>query len=211
MSEIKLVCFDLNKTLVNENTWYELNLAMGVTPEQDESFFNEYRAGRLSYEDWQKELLKIYLENPNANRDFINKVVSQYSFKDGAREIVAYLKSKGYQLALISGSMNILVDLVAKDLDIHLAEATDIILFDDEDRLRDFIVLGDDKIAKLNLLESFCQKLGIELTECVCVGDGDNDVELFRKTGKGITFTNSPIAKEAWKVIDNLADLKTIL
>lgn len=33
--DIKLVCFDLNHTLIKENTWLDLNQAMGMTLEED--------------------------------------------------------------------------------------------------------------------------------------------------------------------------------
>ncbi len=33
-TDIRLICFDLNKTLIEENTWLELNLAMGMTNER---------------------------------------------------------------------------------------------------------------------------------------------------------------------------------
>ena len=31
----ELIVFDLNKTLIKENSWRDLNLAMGVTPAED--------------------------------------------------------------------------------------------------------------------------------------------------------------------------------
>ncbi len=33
---IALVCFDLNKTLIKEDSWLNLSLAMGVTQEEDD-------------------------------------------------------------------------------------------------------------------------------------------------------------------------------
>ena len=59
-------------------------------------------------------------------------------------------------------------------------------------------------------LESFCEMLGIGLDECACIGDGANDLELFRKTGRGITFRGSKIESDAWKVIDSLKDIPAI-
>jgi hypothetical protein len=39
---LKLICFDLNKTLIKENTWYNLNLALGMTPEEDQAMLTQY-------------------------------------------------------------------------------------------------------------------------------------------------------------------------
>ena len=211
MPDIKLICFDLDKTLITQNSWYELNLALGITHEEDQQLFKDYSLGKFSYTEWTKKILKLFVRNKDANLVTITKILSRYSFNGGAREIVKYLKSKGYHTALISGSVDILVDMVAKDLDIELAQAVNTFVFDESGRLKDILTLGDDEIAKLGILESFCKKLGINIKECVCIGDGDNDIELFEKSGRGITFKGSKIEKAAWKVIDNLVDLKDVL
>ncbi len=36
-------------------------------------------------------------------------------------------------------------------------------------------MFGDDGIAKRNYLEEFSTKVGINIDQCVCIGDGDND------------------------------------
>ena len=209
--KIKLVCFDLDKTLITQNSWYKLNLALGVTHEEDQKLLEDYQKGVLSYDDWTKKLLSLFKRNDNSNLNNITKCLSDYTFNIGAKEIVEYVKSKGYIVTLISGSIDILVDLVSRDLNIEYAQATNTFLFDKNDNLNDIITIGDDKLAKLNILESFCRKTGINIDECVCIGDGDNDIELFKKTEHGITFKDSKIEKDAWKVISSLNDLKEIL
>lgn len=208
--DVKLICFDLNKTLIEENTWEELNIAMGMSKEEDEFFLRLYEEGVLSYKEWQVLLAKIYKVRGHANLEKITEVISRYTYRKGAKEVVKYLKDKGCTLALISGSMDILVDKVAKDLDFELFEANNIFVFNGEDYLEDIVSLGDGGLAKLRHLESFCRKLGIKLTECACVGDGANDIELFQKSRHGITFEGSEIEHLAWKVIDSLLDLKNI-
>src|SRR3954468_15869726 len=51
MPEIKLVCFDLDKTLIKQNSWYELNLGLGMTPEEDQALLDGYTQGKFSYEE----------------------------------------------------------------------------------------------------------------------------------------------------------------
>ena len=209
--DIKLICFDLDKTLINQNSWYRLNLAMGVTQEEDQKLVDEYFAGKFSYDEWVKKILVMYKERGKADLKNITEILSKYNFLEGAREIVEHVKSKGYHVALISGSINVLVDIVAKDLGIELSEGVNTFIFDENDNLKDIVTYENDEIAKLNILESYCRKLGIDITECVCVGDGDNDIEMFKKTGKGITFKGSKIEKDAWMVVDELADLLKII
>lgn len=208
---IKLVCFDLNKTLVRENSWYDLNLALGISHEQDEEWFNQYEAGHLNYHDWMKLLLAEYKKSPQANLIHITEILSRYNYVSGAKEIVTYLQGKGYHIALISGGMDILVDKVAKELGIELSEANNQFVFNEDGKLEEIVAFDAEHLAKLHHLQSFCRKLGIDITECACVGDGDNDIELFKTSQHGITFRGSKIEAEAWKVIDQLEDLHTIL
>ena len=213
MEKIKLVCFDLDDTLIEQNSWYKLSLDLGLTAEGDKYFYEMYHTKKeISYENWILELLKIYKERGRANFKNIIGSLSTYSYKEGAREIIDYLKNKGYKIALISGSFNVIVDLVAKDLSIEFAGAINNFIFDADDQLENIISFGgNEDIAKLNILEDVCLKSGINIDECACIGDGSNDIEMFKKTKHGITFRGSKIEDEAWKIIESLHDIKNIL
>lgn len=210
MDNIKLICFDLDQTLIDRNSWKELGLALGISVEEDRKMYREYESGILSYDEWNNKILEYYLKHKDANKKSITKILSQYSYTKGAREIVEYLKNKGYILVLISGSIDILVDIVAKDLGIQFAKANNIFVFNDEDKLQNIQSYGDDTLAKVTHLKYFCDILNISIKECACIADGANDIEMFLQTGHGITFKGSNIEDKAWKVIDTFEDLKKI-
>jgi len=209
--KIKHVCFDLNRTLISENTWLELNKAMGMTEEEDQHFFNLYQAGKLSYVNWQKELEKIYVSRGRAFKENIIPVVFDYTYNPGAKEVVNYLKSKGYLLSLLSGSIDLLVEKVAGELGIEYWFTNNKFVFDENDYLKEIKCLGDDSEVKVDQLKNLCQNLEVEVTETACVGDGDNDAGIFKLTGRGITFKDSKNKKFVWKEIEKLIDLKKLL
>lgn len=211
MDEIKLVCFDLDQTLINKNSWRELGVALGISAEEDRRLYNEYKAGKITYEEWNDLVLEQYLKHHDATRDGITKILSNYTLNTGAREAVNYLREKDYELVLISGGIDIIVSMVAKDLGITYAKANNTFLFDENDRLMAIHTPGDDLHEKANHLESFCELLDIKMTECACVADGDNDLEMFKRTKHGITFVGSPIEADAWRVIDSLQDIPQVL
>ena len=208
---IELVCFDLNKTLIKETTWDDLNIALGMTKEEDRYYLNQFNQGKISYVEWTAILLDLYKQRGKATLAVVEESVGKYNYKEGAKEVVEYLKQEGYQIALISGSIDILVDRVAKELGIELSEANNIFVFDENDNLKDITTFDEDDLAKLRHLESFCRKLGIKIEHCACIGDGDNDIKLFEQTQHGITFKGSRIEDSAWKVINELKDIKNIL
>lgn len=211
MENIKLICFDLDQTLTKESSWQKLNLTLGISAEEDKKLYRECISGLITYEEWNNKLLERYLEHKDANKEVITNIFSKYLLIDGAREAIEYLKAKGYILVLISGSVDILIEMVAKDLGIPFYKANNAFVFDEKNRLVSIHTSGDDTTAKLAHLESFCEMLDINIKECACVADGANDIEMFKSTGHGITFENSNIKNEAWKVINSFDDLKKIL
>jgi phosphoserine phosphatase len=210
MNNIKLICFDLDETLIKKNSWKNLGLSLGVSEEEDRRFYNEYKSNSISYDEWNDKILELYLKHKDANRDSIIKTLSKYFYNEGAQEIVKYLKDKGYILVLISGSIDILVNMVALDLGIPYNKANNTFIFDEQNRLIGIHSGGNDVLAKAEHLESFCEMLNIDIKECACIADGRNDVEMFRRTGHGITFKGSIIENESWKVIESFEDLKSI-
>lgn len=212
---IKAVCFDLNKTLIAENTWLNLNLEMGMTQEEDDVLFRFHQEGIITSAMWYDIIESVYRSRGNPDRAKIEAVCRKYTYKTGGQEVIKYLQKKGYEVLLISGSLQMLVDIIAKENGIKYAKATNKFTFDERGEYIGLNIDESDNIdethKKLILLKEMCDEIGISLAECVCIGDGDNDLTLFEATGKGITFRGSQIEEYAWKVIDNLLDIKNIL
>jgi phosphoserine phosphatase len=106
--------------------------------------------------------------------------------------------------------MDTLAQAVSTELGIHHYRAHHTFIYDANDYLDHFTILGDEQTTKLAQLQEICQEVGISVQECAAVGDGDNDLELFQATNHGITFKGSKLESQAWKAIDILEDLKNI-
>lgn len=210
MPNIKLICFDMDDTLIHQNSWYKLNLALGVTHEEDTQMYNAYATGELSYENWTKSLFALYQKHGKANKAYIKNILSDFIINPEAYEVINYLKGKGYNLAIISGSFDILVDLVANELGILNQKGNTSLIYDENGILIDIKTYGDEGSAKLRHLKQICENIGVSVTECACVGDGANDLEMFKATGYGVTFPDSPIKDSAWKTINSLKGLTKI-
>jgi HAD superfamily phosphoserine phosphatase-like hydrolase len=213
-SSVRVVCFDLNETLIKEKTWPELNFAMGMTKEENAKFYRQYKSGEIDYSMWVSLALEIYQKRNNLKREEIEKVVQNYCYFPFAQEIVFYLKQK-YTVVLVSGAMGILVKKVAKELEIDHHKALTDFFFDEFGYISKIAVddrTGNDSKNKVLFLEEICNSLGCKLENCVSVGDGENDYDLFGAT-KGITFNHSERSfKEiAWRVVADLNEIKNIL
>jgi len=210
MENIKLICFDMDDTLIKQNSWYELGMALGITPEEDKDMVAQNTLGQLPYIDWIKRLENLFKERGEASKENVTRSLFNYEYNAGAKQIVQDLHKKGYKIAIISGSFDILVSRVAKDLNVDFFKGNTSITFDSQNMLEELLTYGDEAESKLKHLLDFCKILDIDISECACVGDGANDIEMFRATGHGVTFENSPITQEAWKVVKFLKDLNSI-
>jgi HAD superfamily phosphoserine phosphatase-like hydrolase len=210
MDEIKHICLDLNKTLIKENTWLELNRAMGMSNEEDQMLLDLGVEGIISYAEAQSIISRIYMNRGKAYRKNIEDVIFNYTFIESAKETVQYLQESGYTVSLITAAFQSLADRVGEELGIEMRSGNNILIFDEHDYLESLVVIGDENLWKMRELENFCRKLGIEVTETACIGDGDNEYLMFERCEHGVTFKGSPIEDEAWKVINRFQDLKDI-
>lgn len=209
---IRLVAIDLDGTLIPQCSWQVLNLAMGVTSEEDEHFFRIYHEGKISYREWIDVIIGLYRQRGNLSRGFISDALRQCRPRPGAREAIADLKACGFELALISGTMDVMVKAMAEELGIGLFAYNSEFVFDGQDRLAEVRLAGEDDDVKLANLHGMCQRLGIRLDECVCVGDGRNDRLLFQATGRGVTFEHCTKLHDCcWKIIKDWTELVPLL
>ena len=207
----ELIVFDLNKTLIKENSWRDLNLAMGVTPAEDTELMERARRGEITDAEGQAALLKIYQQRGDVSRPNVEKILWRYTYMPCARDVVGKLRKRGYNLAIISGAMDILVRHVATELEITWWRSSNRFIFDDNDQLIQIQSPEKDTSDKLRQLQQLVGELSITLADCIVVGDGANDVALFQATGNGVTFTDSPIVDDARWVVDDLSGVLSII
>ena len=210
ISPIKLIAFDVDDTLINGNSWLSMNLALGMTAEEDKNLYDRHGRGELGYEEWIASIVAILKSRGKASRKNIEQSLFAYTYRKGAKNIIKYLQKKGYEVALISGGSDILIRRIAQELGIKYERYANTFVFDESDMLADIRAIKHENEGKANFLKSICYELKLSLSDCAYVGDGANDIEVFRQTKKGITFAGSRIENEAWKVIDSLSDLKRI-
>ncbi|PLX27348.1 hypothetical protein C0583_03455 [Candidatus Parcubacteria bacterium] len=211
---ISVICVDLNETLVKEQTWPELNFAMGMTPEEDSFFYNQHKEGKITYSEWVNLALDIYRERGNPTKEAVEDIIMNYTYYPFAKELIEYLQQK-YTVILISGAMDLLVQKIAAELKIEYFKSLTKFHFDRSGYISKVSVddrTGDEAENKVLYLQDFCGILGFQLENVSSIGDGGNDHQLFRKT-KGITFNRAKKEHKqlAWKIVPGLKEITEIL
>jgi len=188
--EIELICFDVDGTLVKHPAgmviWEVLNLRYGGSRETNKERYDMYHKGEITYDAWVALDVGGWVE-AHATRDEILESVAEFSLVSGARETIDELKRRGYELAIISGTLDIVLETLFPEhpfTDVY----TNKIFFDDEGVLTSWKATPFDGHGKPHALEEITNRHGIPLSRSAFVGDGENDVPLLGMPGLFVAY-----------------------
>lgn len=213
MKNIKLVCFDVDGTLVDGNSWTLLTEGLGCSVEKHMEIYHEALEGTISFSEAERRLTQMYLDSRKAVKKFILGIFQKIEPRPEAYEFISYLLKKKYPIYLISGGNDIYVKIIAEKLKVDGFYANSSLEFEENGVLKKIHYRENQGEVKVEQLMELTKKLGVGITETVFVGDSKNDIEVFKATGKGIAVgcDNEDLIKAAWKVVGNLKEVKGII
>lgn len=207
----KVIVFDLDGTLIKGTSWEEFNQSLGLTESEDLHLFEEYKKGTLTYTKWIDEIVTIYHKYSPVHKEVVEALGFLFPLREGAEELITLAKEKGYTPVLISGGVDTIVKGFAERFGIEYVFSTNELVFNEDGYLESIITMGNEAPAKVALLQAFCEKHGVDIKEVLCVGDGGNNMELFKLT-KGIQLgAHEELTKVAWKQVGGLEEVISLL
>lgn len=213
MEDIKLVCFDVDDTLIDGTSWWILTKGLGCSSEDAVSIFNQAKEGKISFREGERLFEKMYQDSGNATQDFIKNLFENINVKPEARDLISYLKEKEYLIYLISGAIDIYVESVVRKLGADGFYANSSLEFNNKGILQKIHYRENQAEVKLEQLQDLIGKVGININQVVCVGDSENDIEIFKATKHGIAVhsSNKELKRISWRVANSLSEMKEIL
>lgn len=214
MSKYKAVVFDLDGTLSPKNAWYELTSFLETDPALHLDIFQSYMDGVLKLEEAKQQLLSLWLKSKNAHKEPIQSFFAKLPLRENSKEIIDHLDKAGIETCLISSNVDVCVEEVAHRLGIKNWFSESKLIFDETGKLVDLIYTAEKYDTKLKYLIEYSTLLKIEMEECLTVGDGENDIVLFKETGGGLTIgDNVPndLKKYAIAHINDLIEVRDYL
>lgn len=210
--EIDTIVLDVDGTLSEEVSWLKITESLGASPDEHALLFDQFKKGLISYPKAKAKLVKLWQATGNANKQFMEKTYRSWSLKKDANEIVDYLKQT-YQLCLISGAIDLYVQIVAEKLGVPDWFANTELIWDEQGNLTDFNYYPDQAQKKLEQFRQFISQKGLNEKRCAIVGDGDSDIVLFRELKYGVEVNEAPhreLKGLAYKTVKTLSELKNI-
>lgn len=215
MKKIKAVILDLDQTLtIDQASWLQFTQLLGADVNIHLDIFNQFKQGKIGYLEAKGKLINLWRSVNNLDKDSIQSIFEKIELRPGVVDAISYLKSK-YNLCIISGAIDIFVDLIADKLGIIDRYASTKFIFDQYNNLSDFKYQLSRGEEKLEFLYKYCDKYQLNPLECAAIGDGDSDIPIFEKVGLAILFIAEETTLENQKKIKshlrNWQDIKLLL
>ncbi len=184
MTSLKVVVFDLDGVLVPfRSSWEFLHRYFGVADDalrnvNVELFYN----GLISYEEWMRRDLTLLSSKRCITRDEVFEAFRSVGLSHGAKELCEYLLSNNVELAIVSGGIDILAQLVGNALSVRRVYSNKLV-FNELGCLEPYGVEVVNPLRKDVVLKAISSELGIPLNNFMYVGDTIWDLCALRVVG----------------------------
>ncbi len=202
----RLVCFDMDSTLIQNEVIDELAKVAGVGDKVSE-ITRRAMAGELDFKESFTRRLALLKGLPESE---LPKVAASLRITDGAEFLIRTLKHYRFRVAIISGGFTYFARHLQERLGIDYVYANELDIEDGRlsGRVRGEIV---DENRKADLLRAIAEREDIRLEQVIAVGDGANDLKMLSIAGLGIAFRAKPVVRRQARFALAASSLDSIL
>lgn len=186
----RLVCFDMDSTLIEAEVIDELAKAAGVG-DQVIAITEAAMRGEIDFKESFAQRMALL---KGLDEAVLADIAKQLRITEGAEKLISTLRTLGYKTAILSGGFQYFGRYLQDKLGIDYVYANELEIVDGKVTGN---VCGEvvDGQRKAQLLKELAIKENISLEQVIAVGDGANDLPMLSVAGLGIAFRAKPLVK----------------
>lgn len=203
---MKLAVFDFDSTLMEGETLEFIAKEYNIE-ELMKKITTEAMEGKI---DFFESLTQRCMLLKGADESKVKEICKNLPYTNGAKETIAELKKLGYKVVCFSGGYDI-ATIPAQNILRYDAQFSNILHFKNE-KMTGYV--GGEMMfsdSKGKMLKRIQQLFNISPENTITVGDGANDISMFKYATHRVAFCAKPALKEHANIIIENKNLTEIL
>ena len=179
----RLICFDMDSTLIETEVIDELAMRAGVG-DQVKAITERAMRGEIDFIESFKERVSLL---KGLDESVMREIAENLPITEGVERLMYVLKRYGYKIAILSGGFTYFGNYLKDKFGIDYVYANELEIIDGKLTGR---YLGDivDGKRKAELLRLIAQVEKVDIAQTIAVGDGANDLPMLSIAGLGIAI-----------------------
>lgn len=187
----RLICFDMDSTLIQTECIDELAARAGVG-EQVKAITERAMRGEI---DFKESFTRRVALLKGLDAGVMQDIAEHMPITEGADRLMSVLKRCGYKIAILSGGFTYFGEYLRHRYGIDYVYANELEIDDDNKLTGRYVGEIVDGRRKAELLKLIAQVEQVNLAQTIAVGDGANDLPMISEAGLGIAFHAKPRVK----------------
>lgn len=183
----RLICFDMDSTLITTEVIDELAERAGVGDEVKQITERAMR-GEIDFRESFTERVALL---KGLDVSVMDEIAENLPITEGVDRMMTILKRVGYKTAILSGGFTYFGNYLKRRFGFDYVYANELEVEDGKLTGR-YVGQVVDGPRKAELLRLLCQFENIDIQQSVAVGDGANDLPMLNIAGLGIAFHAKP-------------------
>ena len=184
----RLICFDMDSTLIQTECIDELAIRAGVG-DKVKAITERAMRGEIDFKESFTERVALL---KGLDVSVMQDIAENLPITEGAERLMSVLKRCGYKIAILSGGFTYFGEYLQRKFGIDYVYANELEIDEDGKLTGRFVGEIVDGHRKAELLKLIAQVEKVNLAQTIAVGDGANDLPMLSEAGLGIAFHANP-------------------
>lgn len=190
----RLICFDMDSTLIETEVIDELAIRAGVG-DQVKAITEAAMRGEIDFSESFRQRCALL---KGLDVSVMQEIAENLPITEGVDRLMRILKKVGFKIAILSGGFTYFGNFLKQKYNIDYVYANELEIENGKLTGRHVGDIVDGK-RKAELLRLIAQVENVDIRQTVAVGDGANDLPMISIAGLGIAFHAKPKVKATAK------------